>query len=195
MKGKINRKSLTEKLIHNDKILMILCLLVSVVLWATVKINYSDDTVRTVSDIKANIGQTAEELDFTAFINEEDLLVDVEVTGKAYNINAHALTKDDIIVEAASTFIDSAGYKVVTLSARIADAATANDFEITKISPGIIIVPSNAANNAFFPLNSSLAKAKAEITVTIKDKIVDTTPTNNVFTNKTPKLAVVNAST
>ena len=38
-------------------------------------------------------------------------------------------------------------------------------------------------------------KAKAEITVTIKDKIVDTTPTNNVFTNKTPKLAVVNAST
>lgn len=140
MKENRNNKSLTEKLIFNDKILMVLCLLVSVILWATVKINYSDDTIRTVSDIRANIGQTAEELDFTAFINEEDLLVDVEVSGKAYNINARALTKDDIIVEAASTFIDSAGYKVVTLSARIADATMANDFEITKIVPSTLTV-------------------------------------------------------
>ena len=91
------KKSLTEKLIYDNKILMILCILVSVIIWATVKINYSADTVRTVSDIRASLGSTAEELDFTAFINEEDLLVDVEVTGKAYNINTHALTKDDII--------------------------------------------------------------------------------------------------
>ena len=87
MKVNRNNKSLTERLIHNDKILMILCLLVSVLLWATVKINYSDDTVRTVSDIRVNLGETAEELDFTAFINEEDLLVDVEVTGKAYAVS------------------------------------------------------------------------------------------------------------
>ena len=134
------KKSLTEKLIYDNKILMVLCVLVSVIIWATVKINYSADTVRTVSDIRASLGSTAEELDFTAFINEEDLLVDVEVTGKAYNINTHALTKDDIIVEASSTFIDSAGYKVVSLSARMADATAANDFEITKIIPSTLTV-------------------------------------------------------
>lgn len=134
------KKSLTEKLIYDNKILMVLCVLVAVIIWATVKINYSADTVRTVSDVRASLGSTAEELDFTAFINEEDLLVDVEVTGKAYNINTHALTKDDIIVEASSAFIDSAGYKVVSLSARIADAAAASDFEITKIIPSTLTV-------------------------------------------------------
>ena len=59
---------------------------------------------------------------------------------------------------------------------------------IVNNSPGIIIVPNKAANNAFLPLNSSLANAKAEITVTTNDKIVETKPTNNVFKNKTPKV-------
>lgn len=140
MKNKQANGSLTEKLINNDKMLLVFCAVLSVILWATVKINYSADTVRTISDVRANIGATAEELDFTAFVSDEDLLVDVEVSGKAYNINAHALTKDDIIVEASSTFIDSAGYKVVSLSARIADTASANDFEITKITPSTITV-------------------------------------------------------
>ena len=134
------KKSLTEKLIYDNKILMVLCVLVSVIIWATVKINYSADTVRTVSDIRANLGSTAQELDFIAFIDEEDLLVDVEVTGKAYNINTHALSKDDIIVEASSAFVDSAGYKIVSLTARIADPTAANDFEITKIIPSTLTV-------------------------------------------------------
>lgn len=140
MKEKNNNKSLIERLFNNNKFLMVFCFCLSVVLWATVKINYSDNTVRTISDIRASLGTTAEELDFTAFVDDEDLLIDVEVTGKAYNINAHALTKDDIIVEASSSFVDSAGYKVVTLSARIADAAMANDFEITKITPSTLTV-------------------------------------------------------
>lgn len=140
MKDKNSNKSLLERLFNNNKFLVVFCLCLSVGLWATVKINYSDDTVRIISDIRASLGTTAEELDFTAFVNDEDLLVDVEVKGKAYNINAHALTKDDIVVEASSSFIDSAGYKVVSLSARIADATMANDFEITKITPSTLTV-------------------------------------------------------
>ena len=140
MKENYTNKSLLERLFNNNKFLMVFCIVISVLLWATVKINYSDDTVRTISDIRANLGSTVAELDFKAFVAEEDLLVDVEITGKAYNINAHALTKDDIVVEATNSFVDSAGYKVVTLTARIADAATANDFEITKISPSTITV-------------------------------------------------------
>lgn len=139
MKNEKTNKSFFNSLFYNDKFLAVLCVLIAVVLWATVKINYSADTVRVLSDLKVNIGETAEELDFTAFVDQDDLLVDVEVTGKAYNINAHALSKDDIIVEASSTFIDSAGYKVVSLTAKVADTAT-SDFEITKITPSTVTV-------------------------------------------------------
>ena len=68
-------------------------------------------------------------------------------------------------------------------------------FVIVNNSPGIIIVASNAANRTFFPLNSSLAKAKAERTVIINDNTVETIPTYTVLTNKVPKLAALNAST
>lgn len=140
MNEKYTNKSLTERLFSNNRFLVAFCIIISVILWATVKINYSDDTVRTISDIKVSLTAAEEELDYTAFILEEDLLVDVEVRGKAYNINARALSRDDIIVEAVSSFVDSAGYKVVSLNAKISDTAAANDFEITSISPSTITV-------------------------------------------------------
>ena len=140
MKNKNSNKSFFDGLFYNDKFLAIFCAVLAVILWATVKINYSADTVRVINDLKVNVGETAQELEFTAFVDEEDLLVDVEVKGKAYNINTHALSKDDIIVEASSSFIDSAGYKIVSLTARVADAAASSDFEITKITPSTITV-------------------------------------------------------
>lgn len=139
MKNKTSNKSFIDSFFYNNKFLAVFCAVMSVVIWATVKINYSADTQRTVSDIKVNLSAASENLDFTAFVSEEELLVDVEVSGKAYNINAKALTKDDIIVEASNSFIDSAGYKVITLAARVAETAT-GDFEIVKISPSTITV-------------------------------------------------------
>lgn len=139
MDKEYTNKSHLQSLFYNNKFLKIFCTLLAVVLWATVKINYSADTVRTVSDVKVNLASSGQELDFTAFIEDEELFVDVEVTGKAYNINAHALSKDDIIVEAASSFVDSAGYRIVSLSARVSETA-ASDFEITKITPSTLTV-------------------------------------------------------
>lgn len=140
MKNIKTDKSFLNGLFYNDKFLAVFCVIIAIGLWATVKINYSADTVRVMNDLKVNIGETAQELEFTAFVDEEDLLVDVEVTGKAYNINNHALSKDDIVVEASSSFIDSAGYKVVSLTARVADTAASSDFEITKITPSTLTV-------------------------------------------------------
>ena len=139
MKNKNSNKSLIDRLFYNNKFLAVFCAVMSVVIWATVKINYSADTQRTVSDVKVNISETSEELGFTAFVSDEDLLVDVEVKGKAYNVNAKALTKDDIIVEASGFFVDSAGYKVITLAAKSADTASSG-FEITKVTPSEITV-------------------------------------------------------
>ena len=115
MKKQAEKKPFSDGLFQNNKLLIIFCFLVSVVLWATVKINYSDDTTRTVSDVKVSLGEGAQEFGYTAFVDESELVVDVEVMGKAYNINAQALSKDDIVVEASGSFVDSAGYQKIYL--------------------------------------------------------------------------------
>ena len=65
---------------------------------------------------------------------------------------------------------------------------------IVNNSPGIIIVANKAANKAFLPLNSNLAKAKAAKTVITNDRIVYTKPTYTVLRNNVPKLAAEKAS-
>ncbi|MGN0447004.1 MAG: YbbR-like domain-containing protein [Acutalibacteraceae bacterium] len=140
MKKQAENKNIIHNIFFNNKYLMIFCLVISIVLWAAVKINYSDDTVRTISDIKISVNSNDEETQYTAFYDESEFTASVEITGKAYNINAHAISKDDIIVETVNTFVDSAGYKTLTLTARISDTVTAPGVEITKISPSTVTV-------------------------------------------------------
>ncbi len=134
------KKSFVEKLFYNNKFLMVFSVIIAVCLWASVKINYSDETVRTLSDVKISISNAVEEnSDIIAFIDETELYCEIEVKGKSYDINSYSLSKDDIVVEAGGTFVDSTGYKVLNLSARILDSGI-SDVEITKISPSTITV-------------------------------------------------------
>ncbi len=135
------KRASSEGIFYNDKVLMVLSLVVAVLLWAVVKINYSADVTRNFSDIKITMNTTfSQSGEFEAFLDEKDLYAEVEVAGKAYNLNQYALNKDDIVVEASSTYIDSAGYKVLTLSARLVDTATAADVEIVKVEPASITI-------------------------------------------------------
>lgn len=135
------KKSSIESLFYNNKFLMIFSVVVAILLWASVKINYSADVTRTLSDVKVNISENISlPEDYKIFFGDEDLVVDVEVSGKAYNVNQRALTKDDIIVETASSYIDSAGQRVLNLSAKIADTSGAADVNITKINPSSVTV-------------------------------------------------------
>ena len=152
-----NQKSSIEGLFYNNKFLMVFSIVVAVILWATVKINYSADTTRTVSDLKISIANTVSQAeDIEAFFGSEDLLAEVEVSGKAYNINQHALTKDDIIVEATGTYVDTAGYKVLTLTAKLADTSTAGDVSITKITPSSITVYFDRKTTGTFNVEAKL---------------------------------------
>lgn len=135
------RKSSIESLFYNNKFLIVFSVVVSIMLWASVKINYSADVTRTLSDVKVNISENISlPEDYKAFFGSEDVVVDVEVSGKAYNVNQRALTKDDIIVETASSYIDSAGQRTLSLVAKVADTSGATDVNITKISPSSITV-------------------------------------------------------
>lgn len=136
-----NKKSFLENLFYNNKFLMVFCVLVAVIAWATVEINYSADTVRTVNDVKISFSSlNTDNSDFKVFVDESEIYAQVEVTGKAYNINSGSLSKDDIIVEATGSYSDSAGYRVLNLSAKIADTAGVGNVTITNITPSSITV-------------------------------------------------------
>lgn len=135
-----NNKSIIEKIIYNNKLLMVFCVVVSVLIWAAVKINYSAETTRTISDVKITVTNSAEGSELVPFVGAEDLYAEVVVSGKAYNINSYALSKDDIVVEAVSNYVDSAGFKVVNLSVKASETGDLSDVEITSVSPSSISV-------------------------------------------------------
>lgn len=134
------KKSKLESLFYNNKFLMVFSLVFAILIWGAAKINYSAETVRTVSDVKVSLSNTLSDgSDYVYFVDDEKLYVEVEISGKAYNINSNAVSKDDIIVEAGSTYIDSSGYKILTLSARLADGV-GGDVKINSVSPSTIAV-------------------------------------------------------
>lgn len=153
-----NKKSSLESFFYNNKFLMVFSIIIAIAFWASVKINYSDNTTRYLSDIKVNINQPISQSgDYEAFYDSSELVAQVEVTGKAYNINQYALSKDDIIVETSSAYVDSAGYKVLTLSAKIADTSGISDVEITKIEPSTITVYYDKKTTETFNVEAKLA--------------------------------------
>ncbi len=135
-----SNKNIIEKIIYNNKLLMVFCLILSVILWAAVKINYSAETTRTISDVKITVTNNTESSDLVPFTGQEELFAEVVVSGKAYNINTYALSKDDIVVEASGGYIDSAGYKILNLTVKASETGDLSDVEITSVSPSTISV-------------------------------------------------------
>lgn len=151
------KKSTVENLFYNNKFLMVFSVVVAIAVWATIKINYSAETTRNISDISIRIDNAVSQAgDYEAFVGPDNLLAQVEVSGKAYNINQHALSKDDIIVETASTYVESAGYKVLTLTARIADASDVQGVEILSVSPSTITVYFDRRSTETFNVEAKL---------------------------------------
>ena len=158
-----NKKNSIEGLFYNNKFLMVFSIIVAVLLWANVKINYSADTTRTISDLKINLANTVSQAEDIEVFFSEDILAEVEVSGKAYNINQHALSKDDIIVEATGSYVDTAGYKVLTLTAKIADTSAASDVNVIKVTPSNITVYFDRKTTGTFNVEAKLENDMATL--------------------------------
>lgn len=132
-----NRKIFFENLFYNNKFLFVFSLLLAFALWTAVKVNFSENSSRTISDVKVTIDSSLAEVnDFVTFVNDEDLYVDVTVSGKSYDISSSSFSKANIIVEAATGYVDAAGYKVINLTARSDDT----DVTVTGLYPSTITV-------------------------------------------------------
>lgn len=130
-------KPFLTRIFHNNKFLLVLSVVLAIAFWAAVKVNYSDNSTRTISDVKVTLDTArAEENDFTAYYNEDDLLVDIVVSGKSFNINSYALTRDDIVIDASFGYVDAAGNKTINLTPRI----NSTDVEIVRITPSTLTI-------------------------------------------------------
>lgn len=137
---KKGKKSLSEKLIYNNKFVMFISVALAIIIWASVKINYSTDITRVVSDVRISLNTSmSSETGYKYFVDEEQLFVDVEISGKAYNINSNVIDKEDIIVTASEVYVDSAGYKLLSLSARV-EGGNAGSAQIVSVIPSTIAV-------------------------------------------------------
>ena len=96
---KKGKKSLSEKLIYNNKFVMLVSVVMAVAIWVSVKVNYSTEITRFVKDVRISLNTSmSEQTGYKSFIDEEELYVDVEISGKAYDINSNVIGQDDIIV-------------------------------------------------------------------------------------------------
>ncbi len=159
-----SRKSIIEKIVFNNKALMVFSVLIAIVIWATVKINYSEEVTRTVSDVKINIEVSVEDgSKLIAFVDESELYCEVTVKGKSYDVNSYSLSKDDIIVEATGSIVDSAGNKTLNLTPKTVDGGI-TDVEFIKINPSTIDVYYDIKTTEPFNVEAKLSNDLASLT-------------------------------
>ncbi len=138
---KKGKKSLSEKLIYNNKFVMLVSVVMAVAIWVSVKVNYSTEITRVVKDVRISLNTSmSEQTGYKGFIDEEELYVDVEISGKAYDINSNVIGQDDVIVTASEVYVDAAGSKLLSLSARVEGGKGGNTAQIVSVTPSQIMV-------------------------------------------------------
>lgn len=120
-------------LIYNNRMVVILSLILSVVIWVFVSIKVSPPQERVIRDVPVKIEMSAsvEAFDLQLF-GRKDFKVDVTVVGKRYVVAERLLSADDLIVTASTNYVDSAGKYTLRIDAKKKSADA--EFEIIKLS-------------------------------------------------------------
>ena len=137
-KEKKNNFSL-RALFRNNKFLLLISLLVSVIIWINMSFDSQNGITRVISDIPINISLSDEALDSGLRIfSGQDETASVTVSGNRVTLGS--ISKDDIIVTAqTANTINTAGTYTVSLSPSKANVS--DDFTITsQPSPSVITI-------------------------------------------------------
>ena len=122
-----------NNLFYNNRFVMAFSLVMAVVVWLIVAIQFSPQDERVVMDVPVKIimSSNIETFDLQIF-GIADFKVDVTVTGKRHMVSSNNLSADDFIVTANTNYVDSAGKYSLKLDVR--KKTQDSDFEILKIS-------------------------------------------------------------
>lgn len=155
----MNLNSKLIKLLSNNKVLLILSLMVALLIWVMVVINVSPAVTRVVQGVKVNIDTTVPSQFGLETFGETEFTVDVTVKGKKYLISPSALSADDIVVTAQTTNVDSAGKRTLQLKAE--SASGSNDYTISSISQKTVEVFFDTAKTVEMIIEPDVVTAKS----------------------------------
>lgn len=127
------KKFSLKKLIYNDKYLIIISIVLSLVVWITTSISLSPETTKTIN-VPVNVdfsGTAAEQLGLKCF-GDESFDVDVTVSCKKYL--AKEISAQDISITLQTNAVTTSGYTDVPLKVEIANNS---DFKVTSYYPTV----------------------------------------------------------
>ena len=133
------KKSKFANPFKNNKLLIILSLIISIVVWVTVSMSDTNDTSATISDIPIQINLSDDAVDNGLQIfTGNDQQASVTVEGNRMSIGS--ISKDDIIVSAPTAgTISTSGTYPLSLTAKKANSS--DRFEIVStVSPSVITI-------------------------------------------------------
>lgn len=116
-----NKRAVVSNLLGNTRTMLLISFLLALVIWLAVSINESPVIERTVRDVKIEVDESMpSQLGYEAF-GDENLFVDVTVSGKRYEVGDNVLSADDLTVTAVTTSVDSPGKYTLQLRAAAKD--------------------------------------------------------------------------
>lgn len=112
-----NKRARVSTLLGNSRVLLLVSFLLAVIIWLAVSINESPIVDRVIRDVKVEVDESMpSQLGYEAF-GEENLYVDVTVSGKRYEVGDNVLGPEDIVVTAVTSSVDSPGKYTLQLRA------------------------------------------------------------------------------
>lgn len=143
-----------ENLLNNNRFLLVLSLVIALALWVWVAIDKSPEvqTVITNVPVKINLENSVPQQLGLQIFGESEFTVDVTVTGKKYILSS--LDSDDIVIEANTNYVNSAGVKTLQLNA--VPSENSDDFDIISLSSTHIDIFFDTYKEVELPLSSNV---------------------------------------
>ena len=124
-----NNRARVSSILGNNRVMLVVSILLAIVIWLAVSINEAPVVERTVKDVKVVVDDSMpNQLGYKAY-GADNLYVDVTVSGKRYEVGDNVLSADDITVTAITSSVDSPGK--YTLQLRAAANVSNPSFKIT----------------------------------------------------------------
>ena len=183
------RKLSLRRLFSNTKFLVLFSLIVAVIFWIVVALEYAPVVENTIEDVPVRIdmeNSVPDKLGLQIF-GQKDYTVDITIKGNRYVIGGTLVTADDFDVSAQTAYVDSSGNH--TLQLKITKKSAEADYEIVSTSADYIEVYFDKYEEKEFEvtprINTKLASITGDGFQFYKDDIIVTVPTVKLSGAKT----------
>ena len=150
----MKKLSLTQRILQNNYVLLIIAVVISLGIWIYMSMNSSSDTTVTINDvpIQIEISDTAKDLGLQVFLNN-DAKANVTVSGMRTMLGQ--ITEADLVVTAAANSISTTGNHTLPVSATKANPSS--NFQITSCTPSSIDVVVDYLKESEFDIQEDIS--------------------------------------